>query len=325
MGIKKTGLMFLALLVLVGLAVLLQSGFFNGDDAEGQVPTVFNAAGVEEITRLEVTSGGEMVTLTRDGDGWTAGRQERAFPANPEAVETALDMFKNLNAGTIASHNPETHASFMVDGEEGVRVTAYAGEEKAADFLVGKQGPDFFSSYIRNAEGDEVILAKGYLRPVFDKRLKDWRDLRIISFDAEKAVSLEIQRPDGSLGLEKGDDGLWMITSPGENPADGEEVDDIITRLSSFKAIDAAEGAEVDHGFDEPSLKVRVGLDDGTTRGIIVGGKAEEKNRYFTRAEDGESVYLIGQYAFKRLDRNLSDLQAEDGAGATPEPAPPAE
>ena len=322
MASRKTLIMFLALLALVAVAFLSEGPWREREKGGEEAPTVFTGSDTAGITRMEITGKEGKLTLQKGEEGWEVVQGEKSYAADAEAVEMALDQLPELNRGTVASRNPDTHEKFLVDKENGVPVAVFAGEDKKADFLAGKQGPDFFSSYVRNGEDDRVLLVKGQMRPVFDKRLKDWRDMKIVSFEAGEASLIEIIRPDGRLVLEKGEDGQWTITHPEESGVDQETMDDLISRLSSLKAVDAPEETEGDHGLEEPVLSIRVVLAGGREAGVDIGAKIEEKNRYYARARDGETLFMVGQFNYKKLNLTLQDLKAGEDQEETEEPAP---
>ena len=100
-----------------------------------------------------------------------------------------------------------------------------------------------------------------------------------------------------------------------------EAMDDLISRLSSIKALDAVEETEGDHGLEEPALSIRVVLAGGREAGLDIGTKIEEKNRYYARARDGQTVFMIGQFNYKKLNLTLQDLKAVEDQEDTEEPA----
>jgi len=317
---KKTLVMSLVLLALLAVAFFAEGPWREKDRGGEEAPMVFTGNDTAGVTRVEVTGQDGKVTIQKGDGGWEVVKGEKRYPADSEGVERVLEQLPELNRGTVSSRNPDSHEKFMVDEENGVLVKVFNGEDNKAGFYVGKQGPDFFSSYIRNLEDDRVLLVKGQMKPLFDKRLKEWRDMKIVSFESGEASLIEIIRPDGSLVLEKKEGGRWTVTLPEEAAADGEAMDDLISRLSSLKAVDALEEPEGDYGLEDPALKIRVVLEGGREAGVDFGNKIEEKNRYYARARDGRTIFMVGQFNYKKLNLTLQDLLAEGDQEETEEP-----
>ncbi len=298
---KKTLGLLAAFLVLAGLALLLE-GPWSLRRKPADEGSRFYTGNPELVDRLEITASDGTVVLTRQGGAWTVAREGKTFPADAEAVRRVVEQFSDLNGGSLVSRGASRHEGFRLDEPNGIRITVSEGGKKTADVLVGGQGPDFFSSYLRKAGASEVYLVKGNLRPLVDRPLKRWRDLVLTSLKAEEVIALEVSGPEVGLRLKK-EAGQWTYDPPDPSGPAASAVDDLLARVVSLKAADALDGPPPDPGFTRPTLILRVTPASGGTQEVTVGSLLKEKNQYHARALGKETIFLLGAYTVDDLVR----------------------
>lgn len=144
------------------------------------------------IAKIEIDQLIEGAVLKRDGDGWQVaeiitplkeqllekeGREEPVQewrPADKLRITSALGSFGGLDEGVIVSMNPDNHSSYQV-GPDGLHVRGLDKDDNPIfDVVIGKNGPDFMSSYIRDASDNKVYLVKKSLMGVFSPHPDDW-------------------------------------------------------------------------------------------------------------------------------------------------------
>lgn len=146
----------------------------------------------EKVSRVEVEQLMNGVELIREGEGWkvreavtpmrkeiikSEGREisETEYQgADKERVTSALGVFGGLEEGVVVSDNPEKQKFYQVD-KTGVYVRVFDKDNKPIiDCVIGKNGPDFISSYIRRADENKVHLVHRTLSGFFSTRVDDW-------------------------------------------------------------------------------------------------------------------------------------------------------
>ncbi|MBI2346472.1 MAG: DUF4340 domain-containing protein [Deltaproteobacteria bacterium] len=111
---------------------------------------------------------------SRPAEG-TAPKGGFGDPADPVKVTEALNAWRDLKTDSLVSTNPEQQARYQVN-QLGLQIRAYDAEGNLlAKAVVGKQGPDFISTYIQPGGGAEVYLTREALQARFSPRTENWQ------------------------------------------------------------------------------------------------------------------------------------------------------
>ena len=188
------------------------------------------------ITKIERTteSDGVTDTLTRNGDQWVVTSAEEA-PATHGAVTDLLDALFAIERGEIASRTNESHGTLRVDAR-GTRIVLYRGDDVVSDLVIGKNGPDFVSTYVRK-EGEELVYRHPEnLRPLVG--VPDFRDLTITSLSHASISKIHGYDAEHSVTLEKNEEGAWQVTDPLTVEVPSDISTPLLTALQSLTATD---------------------------------------------------------------------------------------
>ena len=184
----KIKILLLVLLILSGLVLLVDNPFSRRFEPEGTL--LFPSLKKDAVTAIEIENLMEGIRLTKDEKGdWKVekkqtelarkieeqesrtpdkkkeGRGETSketgpVPADPAKADQVIALLAGLKKGTPVSTNPEKQGQFQVT-EVALNVTLFdKGGSKLARIFVGKQGPNFFSTFIRADGSSEVYLSE---------------------------------------------------------------------------------------------------------------------------------------------------------------------
>lgn len=118
-------------------------------------------------------SGGEKITLSKEGDHWLIG--EAKYPADQAKVAAMLAEIKEIKAlGAVSSSTDRER--YGLDETSAVVVTASKGGKVLRTIGAGKNSSSSQQSYARIDGGKETILVSGRLRDVFDKPAETLRE-----------------------------------------------------------------------------------------------------------------------------------------------------
>ncbi len=314
MKFKTTLILFGALLLLVLLAYLMEKPLSEREKEQKESSVLlFSAATSEAVQKIESKSAENDVTLEKRGEGWVVLKEDQAFPADPKAVESVLDTFEGLKQGRPVSKNPDKQGLFEVTAEKGVEVRAIgANEEVLAHFFVGKTGPDFFSTYVRKDGSNDVFLANSYLRSIFDKSVKDWRNKRILEFPVEEVKELTITEENKSIRVRKDDTETWWVMDPEKVTANESVVEKIASTLAQLRASDFAETDDpAEYELAEPQRKVTAKLTNDVLHTLLIGKKKDEA-KYYVKNEAKKTVFVIDKFRIENMMKTLEDLKAKE-------------
>lgn len=253
-------------------------------------------------------------TLTRNGDGWevsalvTPLRQQildqekgsaaplaRKFAADRSRVNGAIGVFSGLEEGVLVSDNPDKQNIYQV-GPAGLHVKGLDSKGNAVfDVVIGKNGPDFISSYIRRGDRNEVYLVNRPLVGVFSPRYEDWRTRLIWSIDPAVLGEISAKSGDRQAIFVKDQEGNWNSAA----------VDEFLKTGSALSASDFADDIDIAKvSLDKPQTAISLSLSDGKKLTLLIGNQDDSK-RYYAMLEGGTDVYLIDSDVVERIEAML--------------------
>ena len=262
------------------------------------------------------------VFLKKKAAGWVVEANKKLYSADTAPVDNLLDTIAKIRVESVVSRNEGKYKAFEVDAENGVEVRIDDSSQKSlARFVVGKSGPDLFSTYLRLADAQQVVLASGMLKMAFDRELKEWRDKTIFSLNQQEITDYQVK---GNLQyhLQKAANGAWEMIAPEKFTPKKETVEDCLKTASALKAADFAEGRLQDFQLDKPVREIIVTLNGGASRTLLIG---KEKNAFqcFVKTADADTVYVLESYNLEKLSPALAVLKLGEAAKAAAQaPAP---
>lgn len=320
---NKKPLIFLALAILFALVVLTlerpETPRVDSVDESYFLPG-FDSAKVARIDVLQIIDGTE---IYREGDSWmvksiltpakqslndkegVAAPEEKSFPADAARVNSAIGIFTGLTKGTVASDNPEKKDIYQV-GVTGTTVKLFDNADKPiGEFVIGKNGPDFTSSYVRFNGEDDVFLVNRSLGGLFSARTNDWRDKTIFAFDPAAITDINVKIVKNEYAISRKKGGEWKSTVPEGIELDAASVQKLVGKVAKLNAVDFADGIDdIKAGLDAPEYTITVVDSNGAASKLIIG-KEENAKRKFAKLSGKEQIYLLPEGFVESLPASL--------------------
>lgn len=259
----------------------------------------------------------ELVLRNDDTAGWQVGRVEGGAPQWFDDVDqTTVSAFIGaLKVIAIASFvNDDAEADFA-DPLVAMTITMKDRTEReifiGADATSASGAPQRYARQDAGAAGLIGVFQAGML----SKTAADFRDTRLLRFDAAAVATVTLRLDGAAYGLAR-TDGAWRLQGPGERPLDdATPVEILLKRLQGLRATGVATvdaGAET--GLDAPVLDVALAMGTGETVGPLrVGALAGDGLRYATVAGRPE-VFTLEHDMLEGVRDAVLGLQAA-GAG----------
>jgi len=314
MKVKTTVILFGIFIILLVFVYLIEGPLSQRERKKAkEVTALFPDFDKTSAVTIEVKGPSQQASLEKKEEEWIINNTN-GFTADPPSVNAALDAVKNFTRENIASKKAEKQGLFEVTREKGVEVkVSDANQKLLAHFYIGKTGPDFFSSYLRKEGSDEVILANGSLRGIFDKSTKNWRDKTIFDIPAHAIIQLTLITPTHEIVLAKDEQGNWQITSPEKAKAKKEEVEAMVNTFASLKALDFAEDENLEkYQLDTPQTTIKAIVEGKEEKQLLIGKKHEEKSHYYVKNQSKKTIFLVGKYQVDKMTKTVQDLKEEE-------------
>ncbi|MFH1724036.1 MAG: DUF4340 domain-containing protein [Elusimicrobiota bacterium] len=219
--------------------------------------------------RIEIRKPDAATTLVKADAGWSLESPFK-FAADGSAVEQLLEKLAAATLSEPLSSDPRRHADFNVDRSSALHLQGFpeGGEGPGLDLLIGRQGGDYDSLFVRRPGTDEVREARGIARYQIDKKAGEWADKLVCGIGTEKVTSIEIHSPGGVVRLQRKQDKWRLGASEEPLPPETvtEQVEPMLTKLSDLKADSVSPETELSsvllRGLAKPELRVVVGYRD---------------------------------------------------------------
>ena len=269
----KTTLVLVALLAVAGLAVLLtreSSEEKKKTETAAEQQKLLNVKS-EDVTRIVVTpASGAKTALEKSNGKW---RLTEPVAAAAESFEvdslvraiTELESTSSASAGVSAGlDKPQYTVDFTT------------ADGKSRTLNVGNKTAVGDSLYVALKDDKSVHVVSPDLLERLRKPASDYRDPKLVEITEPQVQQVTITKPDGKIVLVKsGKD--WKVTEPSAMPADENEVQRIVSALTSLRAAEfvsenIAEASQ--YQLDQPRYSATLSAASPTTLPIGIAATA---------------------------------------------------
>jgi hypothetical protein len=303
-------------LILVLVVLAAAYGIVRLSERRGAGPDpLFPDFEAEAAAGIYIKAGGMDVVLEKEDDEWLV-LSEDSLPADPTAVQAVLDKVASFSRGDMVSSGPGKRSIYQVDSTGVLASIVDARGDTLAAFVVGKVGPDYQSSYVRDAGSDDVILATGYIRSMFDRGERTWQDRLIFSLGPDEITRLDIRRGDEMYVLTRSGGGEWYISKPESSACKQDRASRLVRMLSLLRCDGFAGRLPIPgSGLAASDTTLWFATASGEERRLVFGGENDDRQVHLAR--DGwDVVYLLARPKVEQLIPALGDMLPEEPAPA---------
>ncbi|MGH9340768.1 MAG: DUF4340 domain-containing protein [Acidobacteriota bacterium] len=250
------------------------------------------------------------VLLEKQQDQWVLKQ-----PIETGADQTTVDsLLSDIAAAKTERSLPESEQSLQQYGLDEPRLTlsVRAGDE-TRKLLVGNEDFTGNSIYVRFEDDPTVYLTSDSILTTADKELLDWRDKKVLAFDRRQVQKIEIQRPSGTLVLEKEGES-WRLEEPIEEAADEATVGTLLSTLEFAQAetfvSEEAQNLE-QYGLANARIAVRLREGGQDQWKVLELGEKQDEN-YLARNPDRSEVFTLKADVYDKLTQDLWQFRNRD-------------
>jgi hypothetical protein len=304
---KKTIILGIILVALIAFGFAYQGPIKNWQNNLGKPKNILSGLDTAKITKIELTQANKTNVLENKNKQWVvATTDNKNFPADKAVVEKLISDLGDTASKDLelVSSNKDRQADFETNSQ-GIKIKITADKNKSIEFIVGKMGNDFNSTYLAKTNSAETYLLALNLRSSVD--IPEWRDLTIFTADKTLYKKIRLQYPGQEIDLEKNAKG-WAATKPKKITVSSDKVDKILTIMSTLRAEDIPKQTFTGTGL-EKHLVIAQATGDNVDNTLMIGDKAKGKDLYYAKRGDSDHIYLISMASRDELVKKLDDLR----------------
>lgn len=286
------GVLVAAVILLAGLRTL---------GRQARTPQrLWDAADPAAATGLTLAAPGADPLVFAKKDGVWALEKPRAHAADSARLERLLGTFADARLSPPLTERAKHHERFELDARHAV-VARVTGGKKPLELFVGKPA-EGGGVFVRRADAPHVFTVMNLRRGDVLGKLDQWLDMTLIQPDPAKVTAVRVAKGAKTLELTRDKDGWLMSGKRVDEQKTSTVIEPMLSTLKRFAADEwIFEPQGVKTGLDEPSMRVDVTLEDGSSVGVEFG--AAEDGMHFVRAKGGANVYQLRDWKLETVSR----------------------
>jgi hypothetical protein len=293
---NKTLLIIFAVLALLAVIVMIYDNHKGERTFKSELFKVDSAA-VTSITIYPKGKGGEMLKLSKAGNGWEIVSGKKRFPADSGVVRNILQSLAHVAPERVAGTDQSVWKTFEITDSASARVVVEQGNKITADFRTGKLS---FSqdrngqynggnrnmsvkSHIRVAGDDRVYVVDGWLSVMFSDNPSQYRNRVVFKMDKKLVTKLTFVYPGDSSFVLARNDSKWTVNNL---PADSATTDRFLNSIVNTSSSEFA-----DDGAIFPVYRYTLKIEGSNMTPIEVNGAFDAgSKKYYVRSNVNHSA-----------------------------------
>ena len=247
--------------------------------------------------------------------GWRIREPVRA-EADGATVNGLVGALKNLKVEQVVTKAPENPAAFgLTVPTVKIQIRTAEGKDDPPRLLVGDKSPVGSNAYAMREGDSEVLLLSTNLAKQFDKKLLDFRQKKIFTFQRDDVERVRVfHGTDLAFDLVR-EEGTWRLSNPIQARASEEGVNKILNKLTGLRvqSFDAEAPEDLGpYGLDDPAWRIEVFLaPDHTKASLLLGKGHEEGSAELLYAKRGERPAIVSLKSdlVAAFDRSAEELR----------------
>ncbi len=301
------------MIVLVAAAYIYQGPYKTWRANSYKTDNFLSGLDVDGITAMTIGQAGAKTTLEKDGDRWRIGGTKDFYAADNK-VSQALSALKDAASAemTLVSKNEDAKPQFRTDDAAGVKLTLSNGSGEAADFVIGKTGSDYASTYLSPGGAAETYACAANINSAFSGG--DWYDKTIFASDKTKIDTIRFQYPAREFTIAGTADAdmatatkTWAGILPYKFGVSMDKVDPILDIMSNLTAAAVPEQIFDGTGLEKHSIIIEA-TGDGVNNTLMIGDD-NGQGQYYAKKGDSDNIYLITEEQKDALDQTIYGLR----------------
>jgi hypothetical protein len=266
----------------------------------------------DQFRKIEIRKTGTEgpTVLQKDqSDKWEITAPQK-LPADQDALRSMVSTLSSLNSDRLIEEKASDLGAYGL-ASPSLQVTVTKKDGKSEQLLIGDDTPTGSGSFAKLQGDPRVFTIASYNKSSVDKTIKDLRDKRLLTFDSDKLLRVELTAKGQTVEFSKNAQNEWQILKPRPLRADSLQVEELIRKLKDAKMDTSASDEDAKKAVKTFSGGAQVAVvkvtDSSGTQEIQVR-KDKDKN-YAAKSSVVEGIYKVTSDLGDGLDKSLDDFR----------------
>lgn len=265
----------------------------------------------DQVRQIEIVrKDGETTVLRKNASNKWEMTAPKPLSVDQEAAGSVASALSSLNSDRLIEEKAADLAQYGLAAPSLV-VAVTKKDGKIEKLLLGDDTPTGGGVFAKLETDPRVFTVASYNKSSLDKTWKDLRDKRLLTFDSDKLVRVELTAKSQGLEFGRNNQNEWQIVKPRPLRADSLQIEELVRKLKDAK-MDAAVGDEdakkaVAEFNGAKSVATAKATDAAGTQQLEV--RKGKDNKYYARSSAVEGTHTVGADLGDALDKGLDDFR----------------
>lgn len=264
----------------------------------------------EDITSFSLKNDFGEMRFEKKGDDWFIIKPIQ-IKADKTAVETTLT---NLTAGrkrSIQSIDKSKLSDYGIDKPKYSITLISKSKPKEETIILGADSPIPYQLYAKSSLSDEIFSVSNNIKNSLNKPPTNFRNRSLLKTPILNVLEMAFISGDSKIIVSKTENDLWKITSPIEEEADNDFIQDLSTKIANYKIssfIDSPENL-AKYNLEKPPFVLQLKLADKSDLSLMIGKFDSDTESYYCKTDKGDEIFTISKEFGDLIQANLFQLR----------------
>ncbi len=264
----------------------------------------------DQVQQVEIRKkDGETTVLKRDGGKWSL-TAPKPLPVDQDAAGSLTSTLSSLASDRLIEEKTSDLAAYGL-ASPALEVIVTKKDGKTDKLLIGDETPTGGGFFARLGGDPRVFTVASWNKTSLDKTSKDLRDKRLLTFDSDKLVRVELAAKGQSLEFAKNNQNEWQILKPRPLRADSLQIEEVIRKLKDAKmdlSVSDEDARKFASAFAAGARVAAAKVTDAQATQELEIRKDKDKN-YYAKSSAVEGIHKVASELGEGLDKGLDDFR----------------
>lgn len=261
---------------------------------------------ISKITIEKVKVAESQFVLSKQNDDWALLAKGKTLPVDKDRIDSLLKSLNNSRRYTVVSSSKEKSEEFGFNEDE-IKIEIFDSNSSIGFFRIGSASTsDANSSHIKWKDSEDIYLIEENLRAVTNRGDFNYFINKKVSpqgLTSEDLIGITLKKNGNNYETRKTKE--WNLIAPKKGNLANEDMNTILSKLSSVNADDIVLDESSITGIDPNPFELRVDFKskEGIAKSytLLSAGFDKKNNAYYVRKNNEPLIYKLSEYSIKSI------------------------